>query len=81
MKQQSAGKHVATTLSWFRANAFFLFPVNAACLTEKQQIPILLSLAWQDRGIEPTIYHTRGKHAYHYTTDAEKIYFVKNLSK
>jgi hypothetical protein len=46
MKQQSAGKHVATTLSWFRANAFFLFLVNAACLTEKQQIPILLSLAW-----------------------------------
>jgi hypothetical protein len=68
MKQQSVGKHVATTLSWFRANASFLFLVNTACLTEKQQ----------DRGIEPTIYHNRSKHAYHYTTDAENINFVKN---
>jgi len=28
-------------LSWFRANQFLLFLLNAVCLTEKQQIPIL----------------------------------------
>jgi hypothetical protein len=37
-------------------------------LTEKQQISILLSgltLQW----LEPMIYHTRGEHTNHYTTD------------
>ena len=29
------------TLSWFRANQSLLFLLNAACLAEKQQIPIL----------------------------------------
>jgi hypothetical protein len=31
------------TLFWFRANQFLLFLLNAACLAEKQQIPILKS--------------------------------------
>ena len=38
------------TLSWFRANQSLIFLLNAACLVEKQQIPILLSLVWPDRG-------------------------------
>jgi hypothetical protein len=29
------------TLFWFRANQFLLFLLNAECLAEKQQIPIL----------------------------------------
>jgi hypothetical protein len=29
------------TLSWFRANQSLLFLLNAVCLVEKQQIPIL----------------------------------------
>ena len=29
------------TLSWFRANQSLLLLLNAACLAEKQQIPIL----------------------------------------
>jgi hypothetical protein len=29
------------TLSWFQANQSLLFLLNAACLSEKQQIPIL----------------------------------------
>jgi hypothetical protein len=29
------------TLSWFRANQSLLFILNAACLAEKQQMPIL----------------------------------------
>jgi hypothetical protein len=46
------------TLFWFRANPSLLFLRNAACLAEKQQIPILESM------IEPTIYRTRSEHAY-----------------
>jgi hypothetical protein len=34
----SSQKH---TLFWFRDNQFLLFLLNAACLAEKQQIPIL----------------------------------------
>jgi hypothetical protein len=37
-------------LSWFQGNQCLLFPLNAACLAEKQQIPILQSLVWPDRG-------------------------------
>ena len=35
-------------LFWFRVNHFLLFLLNAACLAEKQQIPILKSLVWPD---------------------------------
>ena len=38
------------TLFWFRANQFLLLLLNAACLAEKQQIQILLSLVWHNRG-------------------------------
>jgi hypothetical protein len=41
------------TLFWFRANQSLLFLLNAACLAEKQQIPILKSLVWPDRGSNP----------------------------
>ena len=43
------------TLFWFRANQslLFLLKVNAACLAEKQQIPILSSLAWPDQISNP----------------------------
>ena len=43
LKQQSADRHVAPldTLFWFRANQSLLFLLNAACLVEKQQLPIL----------------------------------------
>jgi hypothetical protein len=41
------------TLFWFRANQSLLFLLNAACLAEKQQIPILKSLAWPDLGSNP----------------------------
>jgi hypothetical protein len=54
------------TLFWFRANQSLLLLLSAACLTEKQQIPIGLT----PPGLEPTIYRTRGEHANHYTTDA-----------
>jgi hypothetical protein len=38
------------TLFWFRANQSLLFLLNAAFLAKKQQIPILYSFVWQDRG-------------------------------
>jgi hypothetical protein len=78
LKQQSAGTHVAPqvdmslhldTLFWFRADQSLLFLLNAACLVEKQQIPIsVFALTWP--GLESTIYCTRGQHANHYTIDA-----------
>jgi hypothetical protein len=46
------------TLVWFRANQSLLFLLNAACLAEKQQIPILMSLVWHDWA-RPTIYRRR----------------------
>jgi hypothetical protein len=51
------------TLFWFRANQSLLLLLNAACLAEKQQIPILKSL------LKLTICHTWGEQANHYTTD------------
>ena len=59
------------TLFWFRTNQSLLFLLNAACLAEKQQIPILVfGLTWL--GLEPTIYCTRGEHTkpLHHPTDA-----------
>jgi hypothetical protein len=56
-------------LSRFRANPSLFLLLNAVCLVEKQQIPILvfgLTLS----GLEPTIYRIRGEHVNHYTTDA-----------
>ena len=41
------------TLSWFRVNQSLLLFLNAACLAAKQQIPILSSLVWPDRGSNP----------------------------
>ena len=55
LSQQSADRHVAHlyTLSRFRANQSLLFLLNAACLAEKQQIPILQFLVGPDRGSNP----------------------------
>ena len=41
------------TLFWFQANESLLYLLNAACLAEKQQIPILKSVVWPDRGSNP----------------------------
>jgi hypothetical protein len=49
LKQQSAD-----TLFWFPADQTLLILLNAACLAEMQQIPILWSLVWPDQGSNPT---------------------------
>jgi hypothetical protein len=41
------------TLFWFLANQSLLFLFNDAFLAEKQQIPILYSFVWPDRGSYP----------------------------
>ena len=41
------------TLFRFRTNQSLLLLLNAACLAEKQQIPILSSLVWHDQGSNP----------------------------
>jgi hypothetical protein len=41
------------TLSWFRANQYLLFLLNATCLAEKQHKTILQSLVWPDRDSNP----------------------------
>ena len=41
------------TLSWFWANQSLLWLLKTMCLVEKQQIPILYSLVWPDRGLNP----------------------------
>jgi hypothetical protein len=61
------------TLFWFRANQSLLLLLNAACLAEKQYIPILVfGLTWP--GLKPTIYCTRGEHANYYATDVVSGY-------
>jgi hypothetical protein len=49
------------------------FLLNAACLAEKHQIPISVFGLTQSV-LEPTIYHTCGEHANHYTTNEPTIY-------
>ena len=67
--------------SWFRANRSMPFLLEAACLAENQQIPILKSLVWPDRssnqrftGLELTMQTiTPSKQRYHHF-----IHFVCN---
>ena len=49
LKQQSTDRPRSNTLFWFRANQSVLFLLNVACLSEKQQILILLSFVSHDR--------------------------------
>ena len=68
---------LSDTVFWFRSSHYLLFFLNAACLAEKQQIPIVLSLILPDLRFKPTIYRARGEHANHYTTGA--IYLSINI--
>jgi hypothetical protein len=70
-----AGQLASLTLSWLRANQSFLLLFNDVCLTEKQQIPILVfglcSNSW-DTALD--------KHANNYTTNAV-IQYLKGEMK
>ena len=60
------------TLFWFRVNQSLLLLIIAACLTEKQQIPVphLEYFSLTRPGLEAAINRTRGEVANYYTTDA-----------
>ena len=62
----------SNTVFWFRANQSLLFLLKAACLVEKQQIPILV-FGLIRTVLESTIYRTRGEHANHCATDAVAV--------
>ena len=52
LKQQSMTCcYSRTHYSWFQANPSLLLLLNAACLMEKQQLLVLLSLVWPDLGL------------------------------
>ena len=80
LKQQSPGRHVAPL------GHIILIPSQPVCIL----IPYSCVLSGEATntnfivfgltrpGVEPTIYHTRGEHANHYTTDAV-YYFYKWL--
>jgi hypothetical protein len=55
LKQLSTGRHVSALLHIIPipSQPVFFFLLNAACLTEKQRIPISYSLVWPDRGSKP----------------------------
>ena len=44
---------MSDTLFWFRAIQSLVFLLDDVCLAEKQQVPILKSLVWTDRGSNP----------------------------
>ena len=69
---------LSNTLSWIRANQYLLFLLNAACLAEKQQIPILYSLVWPDRDSNPRSTALE-EHANHYTSDAVTSFDKKEI--
>ena len=56
------------TLYPFIDNQSLILLINAACLVEKQQIPILPVIGLNGPGLENMIYHTRDEHANHYIT-------------
>ena len=71
LQQQSAGRHVAPLrhIILILNQPVFTVPLNAAYLTEKQQIPTVQCLIWP--GVKPTIYHT-----HRYTNDAVIIIMI-----
>ena len=66
------------TLFWFRANQSLLLLLNAACLAEKQQIPISVFGLTQS-GLEAPIYRTWGEHANHNANDTVKVELIDRV--
>ena len=55
-------------LSWLRAHKSLLFLLNAACSARSNTYQFH-SFWFDPMGFEPTIYHTAGEYANHYTTN------------
>ena len=48
------------TLFWLWVDQYLLLILNAECLAEKQQIPILMCLVWLGQGSNPRPFQIRG---------------------
>ena len=57
------------TLSWFWANQSLLFLLKTV-LTREATNTNFIVFGLTRSGLKPTIYHTRGEHTNHYSTDA-----------
>ena len=57
------------TLFLFRANQSWLLLLKYCVLSGEATNTNFIVFGFTQPGLEPTIYHTRGEHTYHYTTD------------
>ena len=69
------------TLSWFRANQSLIFLLNCYLLIGEATNTNVKVFDMTRSGLEPTIYHTRGEHANHYTTDVVGSLWDSNTLK
>jgi hypothetical protein len=76
LKQQSAVDMLlrSDTLSWSRANQYFLSLLYIACLAEKKADTTIKD----DIGFTRPIHCIRGEHANNYTTDGVNIHIYNN---
>ena len=56
-------------LSGFPADQFLVLLLKAACLAEKQQVPIFIVFCLTTSRLKPTISHIQGEQTNYYTTD------------
>ena len=76
------------TLFLFRANQSWLLLLKYCVLSGEATNTNFIVFGFTQPGLEPTIYHTRGEHTYHYTTDVlhmqnknEKTYWRMIIGK
>jgi hypothetical protein len=76
LKQQSAGRHVAPLGHIILIPSQPVFALSPLCcaLSGEATNTNFIVFGLNRPGLEPTIYHTRGKHANHYATDAVPNY-------
>ena len=65
------------TIAWFPANQSLLFLLIAACLAEKQQIPIVYSLVLHYQARTHDLPHSRRARSNHYITNEPTIYHTR----
>ena len=69
-KQQSAGRQVAPLGHIILIPSQPLFALSPKCACGEATNANFIVFGLTGRGLEPTVYHTRGEHANHYSTDA-----------
>ena len=81
LKQQSAGRHVAPLGLMILIPSQPVFVLSAKCFMLSGDSTNTNSIVFglNQSVLERTIYHTRGEHANHYTTDVAKTYHTNWL--